>query len=421
MPTSTFLLLAALGSAGAPSGAGTDVSLDRVRSYVSEYTARNMEATHLMIPAWARKYNMNCSGCHYPAPPRLNATGMRFKWAGYRMPEEIGEKVDVERVQNYLAGHGEIQYEYTKTKGEPATGAFAVPEVGLFYAGPLGRNFSGFFEFERVSDGTTDLVAHVSGLWGKEHSYGGFRVGQMHAINEWGVAGLDRAISINDISPLGTITQAIPFSFDMGLGAEAYYVSASNRMANRLSFQVVNGIDLEGSGAPGAPGPSKDVAVIDQLLYDSAGSGIEAVGYYGTLKGVDTLSAPSLNSHFWRLAFTANKLYKDFEFLGGLVYGKDFDLPTALAFPNNENKGIGYWFSGQYYVRQTPLVLFGRYEFVDPNTDVSNDAERHFVAGAVVPINLPQYLRWTLEYRLDSPQGGLPKTNDVATELQLNF
>ncbi|HTH64769.1 MAG TPA: hypothetical protein VL563_08780 [Gemmatimonadales bacterium] len=417
MATPLFLLLATLGVGGPAAAAPGTEARAWVREYVATYSTRTLKAAHLMIPAWARKYNMNCSGCHYPAPPRLNATGMRFKWAGYRMPEEIGEKIDVERVQNYVAGHGVMQYEWTKTKGEPSTGAFAVPEVGLFYAGPVGRAFSGFFEFERVSDGTTDLVAHVSGMWGKPRAYGGFRIGQMHTINEWGVAGFDRHLSINDIAPLGTITAAIPFSFDMGVGAEGYYVKGSNR----FSVQVTNGIDLTGSGAPGASGNSKDVAVIEQLLYDSVGSAVEAVGYYGTLRGVDTVGAPSLDSHFWRLSLTANKLYKDWEFLGGVVYGKDFDLPTALAFPNNENKGIGYWVSGQYYVRRTPLVLFGRYEFVDPNTDASNDGVRHFVAGAVVPINLPQYLRWTLEYRLDSPQGGLPKTNDLATELQLNF
>jgi hypothetical protein len=417
MATQLFLLLATLGAGRPASAAPPTEARAWVREYVATYSTRTMKAAHLMIPAWARKYNMNCSGCHYPAPPRLNATGMRFKWAGYRMPDEIGEKTDVEKVQNYVAAHGVVQYEWTKTQGGTSTGAFAVPEVGLFYAGPLGRAFSGFFEFERVSDGTTDLVAHVSGLWGKPRAYGGFRVGQMHTINEWGVAGFDRHLSINDIAPLGTITAAIPFSFDMGVGAEGYYVTGSNR----FSVQVTNGIDLSGSGAPGASGNTKDVAVIDQLLYDSVGSGIEAVGYYGTLRGIDTLGAPSLDSHFWRLALTANKLYKDFEILGGVVYGKDFDLPAALAFPGNENKGVGYWVSGQYFMPRTPLVLFGRYEFVDPNTQTSNDAVRHFVAGAVVPINLPQYLRWTLEYRQDSPQGGLPKTNDLATELQLNF
>jgi hypothetical protein len=416
MVTPALLLLAAIGAGGPVSGVREADASARVRNYVATYTARTTMA-NLMIPAWARKYNMNCSGCHYPVVPRLNATGMRFKWAGYRMPEEIGEKTDVEKIQNYVAGHAVVQYEWNKTKGQSANNVFALPEAGLFYAGPFGRNFAGFLEFERGPDGTVDLKASATAMWGKPHAYGGFRIGQMHAINEWGVAGFDRPVSVNDIAPLGTITAAIPFAFDMAVGAEGYLVTGSNRLA----LQVTNGIDRSGGVAPGGPGPAKDFALIDQLIYDSAGSGIEAVGYYGTLQGVDTLSAPSLNSHFWRVAFTANKLYKDFEFLGGVVYGKDFDLPASLAFPGNGDKGLGYWFSGQYFVRQTPLVLFGRYEFVDPNTQASSDGVRHIIAGAVVPINLPQYLRWTLEYRLDSPQGGLPKTNDVVTELQLNF
>lgn len=418
MPMPALLLVAAMSGAGTPPRLVAERTPELVRSYVVAYSA-NLKVAHLMIPAWARKYNMNCSGCHYPAPPRLNAVGQRFKWAGYRMPDEIGEKTDVERIQNYVAGHGVVQYEWSKTEGQPANNVFALPEAGLFYAGPFGKTFSGFLEFERSPDGTVDLKASVMTRWGKAQAYRGFRVGQMHTIAEWGVAGFDRPISVNDIAPLGTITAAIPFGFDMGVGAEAYMVNGSNRLA----LQVTNGIDRSGGVAPGGPGPTKDVALIEQLLYDTTGSGIEAVGYYGTLRGIDTLAAPNLDSHFWRLGLTGNKLYKDFEVLGGVVFGKDFDLPVSLAFPGNENKGVGYWFSGQYYFRQakTPVVLFGRYEFVDPNTQASNDAVRHFVAGAVLPINLPQYLRWTLEYRLDSPQGGLPKTSDVITELQLNF
>jgi hypothetical protein len=342
---------------------------------------------------------------------------MRFKWAGYRMPDQIGEKIDVERIQNYLAGHGVVQFEWNKTAGQPANNAFAMPEAGLFLAGPLGRSFSGFFEFERNPDGTTDALAALGSIWGTEQTHGGFRVGQMHTINEWGVAGFDRHVSANDLAPLGTITEAIPFSFDVAIGAEAYLVTGSNR----LSAQVTNGIDRTGGGTPGGPGPSKDLAVIDQLLYDSAGSGVEAVAYYGTLRGIDTVAAPSLDSHFWRLAFTANKIYRNVELLGGVVYGRDFDLPTSLTFTNNENKGLGWWVSGQYYIPDAPLVLFARYETVRPNTDVSGNSVRYVDAGLVLPINLPEYLKTTLEYRLTSPPGGLAKTNDVIAELQLNF
>ena len=51
----------------------------------------------------------------------------------------------------------------------------------------------------------------------------------------------------------------------------------------------------------------------------------------------------------------------------------------------------------------------------------TNAANRRFVLGGVMPINLPQYLRWAIEYHLDSPQGGAAKTNNFATELRLTF
>jgi hypothetical protein len=416
----TLLVVGAAVAVSTPGAAGTGKDgRAALRAYEASYTgSRSFAAAHALIPAWARKYNMNCSGCHYPVPPRLNATGQRFKWAGYRMPEEIGEKTSVERIQNYVAGHGVVQYEWSKTEGQSANNVFAVPEAGLFFAGPFGRNFAGFLEFERSPDGTVDLKASVAAMWGKEHGYGGFRLGQMHAINEWGVAGFDRHVSVNDIAPIsGGVTAAIPFVFDMAVGAEGYVVTGSNRLA----AQVTNGIDRTGGVAPGGPGPAKDVALIDQVIYDSAGSGVEAVAYYGTLKGIDTLAAPNLNSHFWRLAFTANKMYRNVEVLGGVVYGQDFDLPTSLAFPNNEDKGLGWWASGQYYIPATPLIFFARYESVRPNTALANNTVHYIDLGTVLPINLPEYLRATLDYRLTSPPGGLPKTNDVITELQLNF
>ena len=409
------LAAAWLGAAG-PLLAESRPTNAAVAAYVAAYSAKSGAA--LAIPAWARKYNMNCSGCHYPAPPRLNATGIRFKWAGYRMPEEIGEDQSVEKVQNYVAGHAVTQFEWTKTSGEPSANAFALPEVGLFFGGPVGRHYSGFLEFERNPDGSTDALASVGGMWGVESRYVGFRAGQMHGISEAGVAGFDRPITANDIAPLGPVTAAIPFSFDAVLGAEAFLVRGSNR----LSLQVTNGVDLTGSGTPGGSGgPSKDVALIDQLLYDNAGSGVEAVAYYGTFQGLDTATSPGLVSHYWRFAFSANKIYHNFEVLGGLVYGRDQGLPTSLGFTNNVNKGYGYWVSGQYYATEIPLVLFGRFEHVDPNTDLSNDAASFVDFGTVLPINLPQYLRATLEYRYTKPQGGLPTTNDILGELQLNF
>ncbi len=412
----SVLLLLAFGAVTVPVTARAGGTPGWVRSYTAEYSASRLAEAHALIPAWARKYNMNCSGCHYPAPSRLNATGQRFKWAGYRMPEEIGEKVDVEKIQNYVSAGGEVAFTYEKTDGvsAAATNVFSAPGVTLFYAGPFGRNFSGFFELAHGPDGEIERVAQIGTIWGTQKGYGGFRGGQMHNLVEWGVAGFDRLAGLTMPLALdGPITTTIPFSLaGPRLGAEAYFVRGSNR----LSAQLLNGITSAGASDVGEGNLRKDFLVTDQLLLDDAGSGVQAVGYYGSVAGLDTLT-PGLTSHFLRVGASANKIYRDFELLGGVVYGKDSGLPGAAA----NTKGVAYWFSGQYFAAKPSLTLYGRYEFLDPNTSVANDGTRRYVVGFVLPATLPEYLRCAVEYHLDAPQGGLPKTNNVTAAVTLTF
>src|SRR6266511_3536409 len=195
--------LASLIAAAVPPVARAGGSASWLGAYMTAYrSTRSSARKHTLIPAWARKYNMNCSGCHYPAPPRLNATGIKFRWAGYRMPEEIGEKADVEKVQNYFAAGAEMGYEYEKTSGQPTTtDGFTVPAVTLFYAGPVGTKYSAFAELEHGPEGEIERIVHVSTLWGREAGYGGLRVGLMHNLSEWGVAGFDRPVGISAPSP----------------------------------------------------------------------------------------------------------------------------------------------------------------------------------------------------------------------------
>jgi hypothetical protein len=416
MRTALLAVLAAI-AAAAPASAGTGRERTVLRRYEAAYTSsRSLAAAHALIPAWARKYNMNCSGCHYPAPPRLNAMGQRFKWAGYRMPDEIGQKVDVEKIQNYVSGGGEVDFTYEKTSGTSAatTNVFSAPGVTLFYAGPFGRSFAGFFELEHGPDGEIERVAHISTIWGTEKSYGGFRAGQFHNFVEWGLAGFDRLPGPTmPVALDGPITGTIPFSLaGPRLGAEAYYVMGSNR----LSAQVLNGITPDGAGDVGEGNLKKDVLVTDQVLLDNAGSGIQAVAYYGSVAGLDTL-APGLTSHFWRVGASANEIYRNFELLGGLIYAKDISLPGAAP----DTKGVAYWVSGQYFVPKSSLTLYGRYEFLDPNTSATGDGIHRYVLGSVLPVTVPEYLRCAVEYHLDAPQGGLPKTNNLTAALTLTF
>jgi hypothetical protein len=412
----------------APSVVRADEIPARLRAYVAEYGTRSLAGARDWIPAWARRYNVNCSFCHAPAVPRLNATGIRFRWAGYRMPEDLGEAVEVEKIQNYISLRGRMRYDYAKTESQPTSNSsFSINDATLFYSGPFGRSYGAVFEFERAAENSLELVAHVMSAWGSEKSYGGVRLGQMHWFLREGVAGFDRPTGIRTPLPVnGPLTSAIPFAFSNDqLGIEAYYVRGSNR----ISAELLNGINAVGKGDERDPDNKKDVVVIDQFLFDSAGSSVTAVGYYGTLLGADA-AAPAASSHFWRLGVSANKFISNFELLGSLLYGKDTDLPLGAVFASPEVKGLGYWFYGGYTFERSstegevePLAtLFGRFEYVDPNTDLSGNAARRFVLGGVVPINIPQYLRLTLEYARDFPQAaGALKTNAVTAELMLNF
>ncbi len=412
-----MLVVMALGLSTVPSDARAGGTPAWVRTYMGAYSATRLAKAHALIPAWARKYNMNCSGCHYPAPPRLNATGQRFKWAGYRMPEDFGDKVNVEKLQNYFSGGAEMDFTYEKTSGAPAASSnvFSAPDVVLFYAGPFARNFAGFFELAHGPEGEIERVAQISSLWGTEKSYAGFRGGQFHNFVEWGVAGFDRLPG--PTMPLGLdgpITGTTPFSLGgPRLGAEAYFVRGSNR----LSAQVLNGITPDGAGDVGEGNLKKDFLVTDQFLLDSTGSGVQAFGYYGSVADLDTLTSPGLTSHFWRLGASANKIYRNFELLGGFLYAKDIDLPGGAA----DTKGSAYWFSGQYFVPKSSLTLYGRYEFLDPNTAAADDGIRRYVVGSVLPVTLPEYLRCAVEYHLDAPQGGLPKTNSLTAAVAVTF
>ncbi len=368
------------------------------------------------IPAWARKYNMPCSGCHYPVPPKLNALGIRFRWAGYRMPGELGQDVAVDQVANYIAAQGQVVYTLSRTGSEPATVPLSSGDAKLWYMGPFGKHYVGWFEFERMPDATMGLGATVGGVWGNDNAYGGFRVGQGHFLWETGVAGFERNVALTD-TPLpmeGPTTAGVPFVFsDDRAGAEAFYVTGNNR----LSVQILEPI----AGLGASANLRKDYVLMDQLLLDQSGGGVQLTALYGSVLGVDS-SAPSLHSTYWRIGASASHYFGNFELLAGLVLAQDNDLPIGggSPFTSSSMKGSGYWLSGEYAVGQSPLALYGRYESANPNTAVSGNTASRIVLGGALPLTVPQYLHVNIEYSLLAPQTGA-KTNNLAAGLTLAF
>lgn len=369
-------------------------------------------AANAAIPPWARRYNVSCSHCHLGANPMLNATGIRFRWAGYRMPEDIGQQEDMKRVSDYIGARAQIRYTYDKVSGQPASmDAFSLNETNLYFSGALGKHIGEFMELA-APDGEkfgAEMVFLVT-VWGNENSSRGFRFGQQKAFAEGGVAGFDRSIGLS-----GPLAFDEPLTASTGIvlggtpvGVEGFYVQGSNRVAVSMYNSQIAGTT------------SKDIGLNDQLLLDENGSALEVMGYYGTQTGLDPLQ-PALNSHAWRLGVSASKVLGSPEsnlyVLGTLIYGSDVDLPTTA--PSSTNKGYSYWLSAQYLFPDPALSLFGRYEYLDPSTTTANDARGRFVLGGVLPIDPLQHIKFTAEFVHDKPQGPGPSENAVVAEAQL--
>ena len=168
---------------------------------------------------------------------------------------------------------------------------------------------------------------------------------------------------------------------------------------------------------------SHDIVVTNQLMLDDLDAAIAAVGYFGSIQGIDTAQT-GLNSRYYRLGLSANKFVGGFEAQVGYVYSDNSRLPTGPSSPftSASLSGTGYWLYGGYTVKPTFLTMYGRYELIDPNRSVSDDAMRRFVLGSVLPINVPEYLRLALELFRDTPQGpGALSRQGARAEMHIAF
>lgn len=414
------------------------------------------------IPPWARKYNMACSGCHFPVVPRLNSTGLVFKWAGYRMPNEIGDNVEVKKIEEYFGAQGVARYAYARTQRSDAdVNGTSVPGASIFAAGALGKYFGAFLQFERTPDAAVDLIAQMSAVIGSEQRFGGLRIGTGHALTGGMVAGFDRPTGILAPLPLeSSVTAAVPFSFTGdGVGIDGYVVFDGR---DRLGLQVLNS-RLPSQPAAGAVVTRLDLALSNQFIWGKHGDGITAMAFLGQMTGVNS-NAPEVVSRYTRFAVSANRWISNAELGGGYVYGNDTRLPVgANLFTNSSLSGNGYWLSGLYALPKSLVNLFVRYEELRPrdtglsaaprilstriaqttrdpfstssltsnrvaasvigsDEDLLLNGARRYVAGVVLPLNLPQYLRLTLEGFVLAPQASsLPKRSGVTAEVQINF
>jgi len=109
------------------------------------------------IPAWGKQYSKDCSSCH-KAWPQLTREGRDFKENGYRLEDEIGEKIEHDSLPwsvNFVArpydkkDSGEAKYR-------------VLHEVEIFLGGAIGERWSGFLEIEWEDEIEDDFGSEIN-------------------------------------------------------------------------------------------------------------------------------------------------------------------------------------------------------------------------------------------------------------------
>jgi hypothetical protein len=352
------------------------------------------------MPNFARKYDKGCNMCHTQIP-QLNKTGYEFRLAGYRLPDEIGQKEPEFKLGDFFAARLQNTYTYNVHKDvnptkDSTTSQLQFKEVTLYpLTGSFGEYFGGITELSMFPDDVFEIEnAYVRGVYGDENGWFQARLGIMHPWEGWGAS--DRPIGIS--RPLFQKQRATnsPF-FLWNVDEEAleigYYFA---KMGTNISARLGNGIlwKENGSGVaepaqggnlvkPAAFGGVDQKSyelVLNQIIGKESGF---TVYYYTTAIPGDTtttgnpydstgavVGGPYTIIKLDRLALYANYyvLPKKLDLLVG--YGSGKDTPDAVL---SVVKSNGYYGEVDYFAVENLLAVGARYDNFDPSTSVDHN------------------------------------------------
>lgn len=238
------------------------------------------------MPMFARKYHLSCATCHdAPNIPRLNATGYKFRRAGFRMPETIGQdEVEDFSFGNSTSGRvivdaaGSTTNQTPEDGGEKTRGAFN-GEVSLW---PLTGSFQKYFasqvELAFSPDGFEMENAYVRGVYGKKNLWLDLRAGVVHPVEGFGASDKPLLVSAPLFETLGagklqdTLMRLVePSRLGAGIGVQWKNTSLTVQAVNGLVTVANNGeVDVE--GVLPSNGFSTDLIVFaNQIIGDRSG------------------------------------------------------------------------------------------------------------------------------------------------------
>ena len=276
------------------------------------------------LPQFARKYNFDCSTCHWPNFPQLNKFGFEFRAAGYRPPSDIGkddtDKFDWESTSSIKVGNT-VTGTYTDDAAAVTTGIhyeFTGPDLDIMpFTGSFSKNWATAFDImPMVEDGTIEFGrAFLKYVAGDEHQFFTARFGLFAPYEGYGAA--DSSVLLDDPLIWTSMTMMIPFTIDDDqYGLELGFTHDDTRITvaafNGLSPTSGMGGFSEVTG--GSDHNNKDVlAYVNQFIGDD-GLALSGYFYNGAFNGTPFLRGA---------VYVTVPVGKNLEILGGGELGTD--------------------------------------------------------------------------------------------------
>jgi hypothetical protein len=369
------------------------------------------------MPMFGRKYKMDCSGCHSPVVPRLNAVGYKFRRAGFRMPEQIGQEEVAEfTLGDYFSGKIQSDYRVSREAGETEN-RFENQEVSLFaVTGSFQKYFASETEIGLSPvEGAEIENAYLRAVWGGASSWLQARAGVFHPIEGFGASDRPLGISLplfQSFSPNHTQdTLARVSSLDrvgIEVGAQWHDTSLNVAVLNELEL-FVEEAEIGASGTRRSLHDSKDLLISATQLFGER----NALGAYWARGALalpvdpvafaDGTSVETWRNRYDRLALFATAGAGRWTGLAAASLGFDHsrDMTTGAL---STFRSAGGFVEGDVALG-THVVTFLRLDYFDPSL---SQADNGVVGGALgAPIFVTSaFLIPEIRYQRQPPGSG---------------
>lgn len=322
------------------------------------------------IPAWARKYKMDCTNCHFGSTNRLTKFGKDFQMRGFRTAdEEVASDLGQINVSDYMSFAGKVRY--TASKEENPSTKFDVEALSLYFGGPLYRGFGLFFEFylhERGKESTTTGGQLDTTTRSKmAEAYLQYTSTQDPDKYWFARAGSFTPRIIHTASTGGRVSVSRPLTWNNNVGGGNLFTPRDRFYGVTAGYRAKGGVTAEvgltnGGGTNARPNLEeqdnmKDVFGSLEYEFDPWGSQLGIFAYKGAFSV--TGNTP-FKDDFTSMALIGSFVRDNFELSGAYGWGRN-----TLAAGGHRNPK-SFYLEGAMILNPN-VTLFARYDSFDPD------------------------------------------------------